>query len=236
MLDYQQLIDLGLSPDLETLTARAVKAAEAMGFGLVSGVLVQGRFGGANAVGQSFGNPPAAFGEASRSLDKGMRDPLLGMLLARPGHATYSQATYVQAGSVDMWDLQASFGYRSGLSLSIHQPSHAEVFMIGVDGAALPTQAGELLRLQAALQMIGLHAQSALQRLMPGGPPPAVELPTEERQALQIASATIYARRGNLVEIKRAGGPRLASAVRRTGSSSLTGAILRAVESDQIQR
>ena len=238
MLDYRDLVDMGLSPDLPTLTRRVVALAESMGFGLASGVLIRGRFGSDRALIRSFGNPPEAFIESSKSLDEGMRDPLLAQLLAKPGHVSYDQALYAEAGAADLWDCQAPFGYRCGLSVSIHHPSHGEAFLFGVDGAAdLPTNTGRKLQLQAALQMIAMHASEVMQRLVGlDSPSPQVELNAGERRALQTAGAAVYARRGSLVDVSTLGGPHLASAVRKLGARSVPDAVLRAVDAGYLPR
>lgn len=235
MLDYRNLVDLGLAPDIATLTARTVASAEALGFGLCSGVLIRGRFGSAAATIQSFGNPPAAFLESSKSLDDGLRDPLLARLLAKPGHASYGQALYVQAGVVDLWDCQAEHGYRNGLSCSAHHPNVGEAFLFGVDSPdALPTNPGSLLELQAGLQMIAIHAESALRRLVSTSA--QVEFDPNERAAVQTVGATIYSQRGNQFLIERLGAPQFASAAKKLRARGATDVVLRAIDGGLIDR
>src|SRR6187431_2399515 len=140
MLDPQLLASIGEATDLDALTERVLKATHELGFGLVSGVLIQGRYGAPGAVAAFFGNPPEAYQESSESLADGVRDPVLSKLLAAPGFTRYDQSTYVDAGVTDLWDLQSSYGYRHGLAVSHHAPSHAEAFLLGVDGPdKLPT-------------------------------------------------------------------------------------------------
>jgi hypothetical protein len=235
MIDYRQLVELGLSPDVETLTERSVRAAEAMGFGLCSGLLIRGRLGSQNAAMKAFGNTPAGFLEHSKSLDEGLRDPVLTSLLAKPGHVTYNEALYFEAGVSDLWDCQAQFGYRSGLSCSSHHPNVAEVFFFGVDGPdGLPTSTTRLLELQATLQMITLHAGSALNRIV--GMPAPKELAPSERKALQVAGATMYTQRGSFVVIERVQDPVLRQAVQKLGARNVTEAVLRAIDGGLIQR
>lgn len=238
MVDYQQLIDVGLSPDRQTLTERVVTLAEALGFGLTSGVLIRGRFGSPNALVESFGNPPAAYGEASRSLEDGLRDPVMTRLLAGPGHMTYGQDLYVTAGAIDLWDCQAAFGYKHGMSMSIHSPAHAEAFLFGVDRPdVLPTDAAEFFRLQATLQMIALHAQEAMNRILETTPQrQGCDLTAQEVHALQRVAATVYAKRGNLVGISQVMSADLQIAMRKLKAQSLPGAILRAVDGGFIDR
>lgn len=235
MLDYRQLIELGLSPDVDTLTARATAAAESLGFGLCSGLLIRGRLGSPNAAMKAFGNPPEAYLEHSKSLDEGLRDPMLTHLLARPGHIAYGQDRYVEAGVADLWDCQALFGYRNGMSYSLHHPAMADVFFFGFDGPdSLPAAPARLLELQAALTMITVHAQSALTRIVDN--PVQVELAATEREALQVVGATLYTQRGSHVLVERLRDPRFTSAAKKIGARTATDAVLRAIDGGLIHR
>jgi len=237
LVNYQQLIDIGLSPDRQTLTRRVVAVAESIGFGLASGVVIRGRFGSPNALVAAFGNPPEAYDEMSKSLEHGLRDPLLTGHLKRPGHMTYGQGLYMDAGATDLWDIQSTFGYRHGLSVSFHAPAHAEAFVFGIDRPDALPAGPELLRLQATVQMIALHAQEAMARLIQTAPEqeaPA-ELTPKEKAALQCV-ATAYAKRARLVSVSQPQDPQLRATVRKLRASSLPGAVLRAIEGGLIER
>lgn len=201
MLDSQLLASVGEARDLEALTSRVVLAAQALGFGLVSGVLIEGRLGSANAVVRSFGNPPEAYLESSRSLDEGLRDPVLTQLLARPGFTVYDQATYLDAHVPDLWDVQSAFGYRHGIAVSHHARSHGEAFLLGVDGPdRFPTEGAAALRIRAALQLLSLQAQQAMERIVR---PVAAEAPAPDAWAARrMEGALVYASRGGLVKIE----------------------------------
>jgi len=234
-VDYQQLIDVGLSPDRETLTRRLVVLAESMGFGLASGVMIRGRFGSPNALVESFGNTPTAFCETTRSVGKMLRDPLLTRHLERPGHMTYGQALYVEAGAMDLWDIQSAFGYRHGLSVSFHAPAHAEAFVFGFDRPDALPEGAKLLRMQASLQMIAMHAHEAMGRLVFAAPQKAPAELTRNQQAALQRVATVYAKRGGFVSVTQPG-RELQIAVRKLQTSSLPRAVLRAIEAGQIER
>jgi hypothetical protein len=239
MLNYQDLLDIGLSPDAETLQARLVAAVEQLGFGISAGTLIRGRLASRKASVHSFGNPPAGFIEASRSLDVGLRDPLLTALLARPGCFTYDQAFYVSAGAAELWEHQAPFGYREGMAISLHEPAHAEVFSFGVDShSPLPKDPNARLQLEGALRVIGLNIQAAVQRLFT--PTPGADLnalDSGEVAALKwAADGQAYWLRGDRLVVSN---PGLASAQRsavkklgRTGPAAL----LRAIDGGLIDR
>lgn len=231
MLSYQDLLDIGLSPDAEALQARLVAAAAGLGFGLSGGTFIRGRLVSGAAQVVAFGNPPDEFLKASRSLDIGLRDPLLTEMSRRPGCFTYDQTFYTKAGAGDLWDNQAAFGYRTGMAISLHEFSHAELFSFGVDGPdPLPTSATARMELQGALQLIALHAQEAALRLFTPAPsldPGQVNAP--ELEALRwAADAEVVWKRGDVTVISKAGQRRQPAAKSR--------AILRAIEGGVIER
>lgn len=232
MLNYHALLELGMSPDVRTLTSRVVSMAEKLGFGLASGVLIRGRPGSPAAAMHAFGNPPDGYLETMNSAGEGLRDPLLGLLLARPGHATYDQKLYVDAGASDLWDAQAPYGFRSGIAVSLHEQSHAEAFLLGLDGLDRVPDGSQRLMLQANLQILAMHAQSALVRLVAektGQPLP--DLTKIERAAIKTAGAKVLVRRGHLTSISELGGPALHSAARKLGIRKAPDLVLVGVQS-----
>jgi hypothetical protein len=238
MLGYQDLLDIGLSPDAETLQARLVAAAGKLGFGLAGGTLIRGRLASRKAMVHSFGNPPDGFYEVFKSQDVGVRDPLLTAMQAKQGCHVYDQAFYVAAGAGELWELQAPFGYRNGMAISLHEFSHAETFCFGVDSAdPVPTGAARF-KLEGDLRLIVLHAQSAAKRIHTAAP--AIDLNAvgkEEVEALKwAADAQVVHLRGDKVVITN---PTRARA-QRTAAQKLaatTGpmAILRAIEGGLIK-
>jgi hypothetical protein len=240
MLTYQDLLDIGLSPDAHALQARLVAAAAELGFGLSGGTLIRGRLSSGNAVVNGFGNPPDGFAEASRSLDMGLRDPYLTAMLSGAGCHTYDQAFYARAGAGDLWDLVAQFGYRSGMAVSLHEPSHLEMFSFGVDAPdALPTKPAHRLRLEADLTLLAMHAQQAARRLWT--PRPLVDLNAitpPEANALQWAADAVVVRltRGRVVIASPGRVELQRSAARKLGAKNRGEAVLRAIEGGLIDR
>lgn len=234
MLNYQDLLDLGLSPDLDTLQARLVSAVGQLGFGISAGALIRGRLASRKASVHSFGNPPAGFVEASKSLEVGLRDPLLTAMLAGPGCFAYDQDFYAQAGAGELWEHQAPFGYRAGLAMSIHEPAHAEVFFFGVDSPdPLPRDAAALAQLSGSLQVIGLNIQAAVQRLYT----PVLDadlnaLNGEEVAALKwAADGQAYWLRGDRLVVSNPGLVKAQrSAVKKLGESKGQAALLKAIK------
>lgn len=202
MLSYQHLLEIGLSPDAETLQARLVDAAAELGFGLSGGTHIIGRMGsGRETVHALFGNTPSGFLDASRSVDVGLQDPFLAAMLAKPGCHVYDEAFYRDAGADGLWDLISAYGYRHGMAISVHEQGH--LFTFGVDGPdGLPEAPDQRLQLQADLMLLTMHAHEAARRLWT--PRPAVDLnavTAPERAALQWAreGVSVWAAGGKLV-------------------------------------
>lgn len=237
MLHYQDVLDIGLSPDAATLQQRLVAAAAALGFGLSGGALIRGRLGFGKV--HPLGNPPEGFSETQRSLELATQDPLMTAMLAADGCHTYDQALYHRAGLHDLWDVMSSFGYRHGMAISIHEPSHLEMFSFGVDGPdALPQQARARQELEGSLRLLTMYAHEAAKRIWT--PAPAVDLnaltPREVESLRWTADAvSIWHTRGMSV-ISRPGRPEAQSAARKLGAQSGQQAVLRAIEGGLIDR
>lgn len=240
MLNYQDVIDIGLSPDKATLQARLVAAAADLGFGLSGGTLIRGRLGSGKETVHAVGNTPEAFLQASRSLDVGMRDPLLTAMLARDGCFTYDQAFYARAGAGDLWDNQAAFGYRAGMAIAAHEFSHMEVFSFGVDGPdALPGSPGARLELEGNLRLISVYAHEAAKRLWTA--PCTVDLNRLDGEALNTFrwaadAAVVSYRKGRVVISSPHQAEQVRRATRRLGAHNPTQALLAVIQGGAIQR
>lgn len=233
MLPRQQLLDLGLAPDLASLRRQLVTAAEDLGFGLVTALLVRGDLRSGNAWLKKIVNTPAGFEEAQNSLDDALRDPVMEGLMAGPTPVLYDQALYVDAGVPDLWDLQAPFGYRAGVACSVHEPSHLEQFMLGVDRPdALPADAVGRLRLTAGVQLLTVHAQAAMQHLLTPASAAEPELCDAELDCLRWAREgyTVWQTGERLAISPAQVRQRRTSAARKLGASSTTGAVLRCIQ------
>lgn len=232
MLSLQQLQDLGLASDLDSLNRHLVAAAEQLGFGLASAVLIRGSLHSGRAWVKSIGNTPAGFLEAQHSLDDTLRDPVMTALRSDVQPVVYDQGTYVEAGVADLWDAQAPFDYRCGVACSVHAPGHS--FMLGIDRSSpVPTEPVERMRLVASTLMLTVHAQDAMQRLLtpePAGVPVALDAP--ELETLRWAKDGFTAQRiGDLMLITSANVQRhQRSAARKLGASSVSGAVLRCIQ------
>lgn len=114
----------------------------------------------------SVDNAPAAYRETSIDRGRGKRDPVSQHCKTKSVPIIWDQNTYVNVGSGELWEQQARFGYRHGISLALHMPEGRH-FWLGVDrDQALPKDPAELTRMVAALQLFAVHAQEAAIRIM----------------------------------------------------------------------
>ena len=91
----------------------------------------------------------------------------------------WNQDTYTSVGEGEQWEMQARYGYRTGIALALHLPEGRH-FVIGVDrDQPLPALPAEVARMPAYLQLFAVHAQdAALRVLLPPTPQPDVPMLT----------------------------------------------------------
>jgi hypothetical protein len=232
MLPLQQLIDLGLAENHDSLQQRLERAAADLGFGRFSAVLIRGALGSENAWLAGIGNTPQEYSAAMNSLDDTLRDPVMTALRSSIAPVQYDQALYVGAGAADLWDLQAPYGYRCGVACTVHEASRLEQFMLGIDGDALPKDLVGRISLTAAVQILTVYAQSAMQRIHTPAPSGSPVLEDDELEPLRWAkdAYTVHQIGDKLaissVHVQR----KLQEAAGKLGVSSVPAAVLRCIE------
>jgi DNA-binding CsgD family transcriptional regulator len=165
-MDYQQLIDVGLAEDFSSFERRLVATADAMGFPIISGVLMRGLLQDADVQITSLGNTPQAYLEAAKDLGDARRDPVMAQLMAKPVPVVYDQGTYAAAGVGELWEMQAPYGYKTGIAVKLHLPGNKH-FLLGVDREeALPAPGNDLMQMIGGLQLLAAHALTAADRLL----------------------------------------------------------------------
>lgn len=115
------------------------------------------------------------------------RDPVMQHVRRQSVPIVWDQETYVERGMGDLWEHQASFGYRTGIAMALHLPD-GKHFLFGVDREQeLPRDTEELQRLVADLQLFAVHAQDAALRLLvpPAQQPERPALTPRELDALR---------------------------------------------------
>jgi DNA-binding CsgD family transcriptional regulator len=165
-----------------------IQFAESLGFNTVSAMTVIDR----SAVGPEFhvvDNTPVAYTQAYHDTGLARVDPVMQHCKRAAVPIIWDQGTYVDKGCGDMWEHQASYGYRTGIALAIHLPGGRH-FSMGVDrDRALSSNPKALTRIVAELQLFAVHAQDAAFRIFEAvSSAPPSELPPltpREKEALR---------------------------------------------------
>lgn len=130
-------------------------------------------------------NTPEPYREASTDRDNARRDPVSQHCKHANVPIVWDQETYTSCGMGERWELQAGFGYHTGIALATHMPKGLH-FFIGVDrDAALPACRVEVSRMVADLQLFAVHAQDAALRVLLPEAAPLNELPALTSRELE---------------------------------------------------
>jgi DNA-binding CsgD family transcriptional regulator len=111
-------------------------------------------------------NTPAEFSQIYGDPTLQRRDPVMQHCKRQSVPIIWNQETYIEQGLGELWEHQATYGYRTGIAMALHLPD-GKHFLLGVDrDQALPNDPDELQRLVADLQLFAVHAQDAALRLL----------------------------------------------------------------------
>lgn len=188
-INYQQLVDVGLSEDFAGFERRLVATADALGFPIISGVLMRGVLSDANVQITSLGNTPEAYLAEAKDLGDTRRDPVMGALMTQSVPVLYNQQTYVNAGVGELWEIQAPYGYKTGIAVKLHLPGNKH-FLLGVDREeSLPKPGAQLMQMIGGLQLLAAHALTAADRLL-GPKIDQQDLPKLTKRELDVLSWT----------------------------------------------
>jgi DNA-binding CsgD family transcriptional regulator len=161
----QRFQDLSQSIDLRSFEQHLVAFAHDLDFGLANAAVVFDQ-PGSEGLFASVGNMPPGFVATSSSRALSRRDPVLHRLKCQSTPVCYDQNFYVTMAAADLWEMQAEYGYRTGLAVALHLPSQRH-FLLGFDREkALPKSEQTLTRMFADLQLLAVYAHDAALRLM----------------------------------------------------------------------
>lgn len=111
-------------------------------------------------------NAPEAYRDELEDPTGGQLDPVMQHCKRQSVPIIWDQSTYLSAGRIDMWEVQAKFGYHTGICLALHMPEGRH-FVLGVDrDQALPKDRTEVTRMVADLQLFAVHAQDTAMRIL----------------------------------------------------------------------
>lgn len=232
-MDYQQLIDVGLSEDFASFERRLIATADALGFPIISGALMRGVLQDADVQITSLGNTPAGYLEVAKDLGEARRDPVMAKLMTQSAPVVYDQKTYADAGAGEIWEAQAPYGYKTGIAVKLHLPGNKH-FLLGVDrDEALPQADGQLMQMIAGLQLLAAHALTAADRLL-GPKIDKSDLPKLTKRELDVLSWTSQGKTAWEVSVilgmsEKTVNFHLGNAMRKLGVSSKHQAVLKCV-------
>ena len=160
--DYLSVLE---AKDQAQFRSVVVRFAQRLGFETVAAMVAVDRPG----LGPEFvavHNTPLAFEQTFENTTVGKRDPVMQHCKRNTVPIVWTQQTYLDGGAIDVWDMQAQFGYRNGIAMALHLPEGRH-FTIGVErDQGLPDDRGELTRIVADLQLFAVHAQDAALRVL----------------------------------------------------------------------
>ena len=149
----------------EEFRNEVVRFTQQLGFETVSAITVVERGAGLPEF-ITVDNTPDAFTGAYSDPTMQKLDPVMQHIKRHSLPIIWDQGTYITQGAPELWEHQASFGYRTGIAMALHLPEGRH-FVLAVDrDQSLPRDSTELQRVVADLQLFAVHAQDAALRLL----------------------------------------------------------------------
>ena len=160
--DYLSVLE---ARDHDQFRSVVIRFAQQLGFETVTAVVAVER-PDAQPEFVAVHNTPLAFEQGFEDMSMARRDPVMQHCRRQTVPIIWTQKTYLEKGVIDLWDIQAQFGYRNGIAMSLHLPEGRH-FTLGVDRSQqLPTDQIELTRMVADLQLFAVHAQDTAMRVL----------------------------------------------------------------------
>jgi DNA-binding CsgD family transcriptional regulator len=160
--DYLSVLE---AKDPSQFRSVVIRFAQQLGFEKVAALVAVDR-PGMKPEFASVHNAPMGFEQGIQDMDMARRDPVMQHCRRNTMPIIWTQKTYLDSGAIDVWDVQAQFGYRSGIAMALHLPEGRH-FTIGVErDQDLPISAPELTRMVADLQLFAVHAQDTAMRIL----------------------------------------------------------------------
>jgi len=179
-------------------------------------------------------NTPPEYLDEWASLESARRDPVMQQAKHTVAPFVYGQDTYVLAGAAEKWEMQAPFGYGTGVCSTFHLPGNLHVFF-GVDsGCPLPESKSELATMVSSCHFFGTFVQCAALNVLNLQRPcakPMVRLSPREHECLQWAAEGKTAwETGMILSIAEGSVAKiLASAIRKLDCASKPQAVVKAL-------
>jgi DNA-binding CsgD family transcriptional regulator len=232
--NYQRYYELAAAEDITAFQKVLLQVAEDFGFPLVNVTVVNIAPGG-DPRERAMRNDPPSWAPHVLDAAAAARDPCLALIRNSYAPFAYDQKFYVDGGAGDLWEEQAPFGFKTGISAVSHAKPGRRMCTIGMDrNEPLPKDRIELMRLLADLQLMVAFAQDTAYKLLLADDldPGVIDLSSRERDVLAWASQGKTAwETGMLLSIsEHTVNKHLASAAKRLGCSSKAQAVAKAIE------
>lgn len=191
-MKLQDYLDISQTSDKLSFEKLLVKFAAALDFGIATAAVAIDRFDTPGGPIEIMGNLPADYLAEAPQFQYPGRDPVLERLKYSSTPFCYDQSLYVDKGVADLWDFQAPFGFRTGITVAVH-PAPGKHFLLGFDRhRPLPTNDARLVLLLASLQLLATFAQDAAFRLCPGPATARIDVaPKLTRRELEVLRWTL---------------------------------------------
>src|SRR5436190_17995519 len=113
-------------------------------------------------------NTPGNYVDEWANLESARRDPVMQQAKHTIAPLVYDKETYVLAGAGEKWEMQAPFGFASGVCSTFHLPGRLHVFF-GLDtSGSLPASRSDLAALVADCHFFGTFVQCAALNVLGG--------------------------------------------------------------------
>lgn len=163
---HHELLELHQIADQGTLQARLVELAADLEFDRVSVAVVHDEGSAEHPSFNQLGNAPLAFLEKYLSVEDARRDPVMRRLKTSTIPFAYDQSTYVNCHAGDVWEVQAEFGYKTGLATAT-RTNQGRYFLFGVDRSRkLPKDDRVFAHTMASFQLLATFCCDAALRCM----------------------------------------------------------------------
>lgn len=181
-----EYVEVGQASSRTELLDKLLRVANGMEFPYANIVLVTSETPGQTSF-QVVSNLPAEFSDG-RDPKLAIVDPLMSRLRRTCLPCIYDQGFYVNAGAANLWEVGASYGYRTGIAAALRISSSQQLVM-GMDRAdKLPTSEKVAARMLADLQLLAAHCVDPVLRLLTrphSATPTAYKLTVRELDALR---------------------------------------------------
>jgi DNA-binding CsgD family transcriptional regulator len=226
---YQSVLEARTREEFRGEVARFTKQLEFETFSAIT--VVDHALGRSEFI--AIDNSPSGFSDALNDPRLGRIDPVMQHCKRNSVPIVWDRDTYRRHDADDLWQAQASYGYRTGICLALHLPEGRH-FVLGVDrDRPLPTDNTQLIRLVADLQLFAVHAlDAALRVLLPAEQQlEAPKLTPRELECLRwtMEGKTAWEVGGILNISERTAVLHLNNAMHKLGSSNKHQAVLKAL-------